>query len=51
MVTSDYDEVENDQRRPFERKCKNIQKILDVLRQEIPLQDNVKPELATCGGS
>lgn len=51
MVTSDHDEVENDQRRLWERKCKHIQMIRNHIRHEMPIQDGVRSEQATCDGS
>lgn len=51
MVTSDHDEVEDDQRRLLERKCKYIQMIRNHIRHEMPIQDGVGPEPATCDGS
>ncbi len=46
MVTSDHDEVEDDQRRLLERKCKYIQ-IHDYIRHEAPMQDSVTSEFAS----
>lgn len=39
MVTSDHDEVVNDQERLLERKCKYIQMIHNYIRHEMPIQD------------
>lgn len=41
MVTSDHDEVGNDQRRLLERKCKHIQKMHNCMRREMPVQETV----------
>lgn len=46
MVTSDHDEVENDQRRLLERKSKYIQ-MHDYIRHEAPVQDGVTSEFAS----
>ena len=51
MVTSDHDEVENDQRRLLERKYKHIQKLHNYIRHKMPIQDSITSELATRDGN
>lgn len=45
MVTSDHDEVENDQRRLLERKCKYTQKMHHFIGRETPIRDGLTYEL------
>lgn len=41
MVTSDHDEVENDQRRLLERKCKYIQKMHNLIRHDVAARGGI----------